>query len=233
MDRDLRRRSRPARAAATAISSRRGLRPNATAAISSMRASAMMTSGISSSMPRPSAKAAPEHEVVAVPEREHGRDPGADHVARRPRAAAACASVAPAHARGSAATAARRAARAMPASFQWSGLVIGAGPGEFRLARGVEHAPIGTDAAFERLPRLVDGFDDVVVDAEASARATKSRSTVGLLDAAGLGVLAVVAGARPAELGDHDALAGIGLAQLVVDDRSSDRPPVALDKPSQ
>ena len=58
----------------------------------------------------------------------------------------------------------------------------------------------------------------------ASARATKSRSTVRLLDAAGIGVLAVVAGARPAELGDHDALAGIGSAQTVVDaDRLVDR----------
>ena len=37
-----------------------------------------------------------------------------------------------------------------------------------------------------------------------------------MLDAAGLGVVHVVAGARPAELGDDDALAGIGAAQLVV-----------------
>ena len=39
--------------------SRRGLRPKAIAAISSMRANAMMISGISSTVPKPSAKAAP------------------------------------------------------------------------------------------------------------------------------------------------------------------------------
>ena len=33
----------------------------------------------------------------------------------------------------------------------------------------------------------------------------------------GLAFLKIVAGARPAELGDHDALAGICLAKLVVD----------------
>ena len=99
-----------------------------------------------------------------------------------------------------------------------------AGPGEFRLARGVEQAPIGADAAFEHLPRLVDGFDDVVVDAVGVGARDEIAQHDGLLDAAGIGVLQIVAGARPAELGDHDALAGIGLAQLVVDhDRLIDR----------
>ncbi len=38
-----------------------------------------------------------------------------------------------------------------------------------------------------------------------------------LLHAAGIGVVEIVAGARPAELGDDDALARVHLAQLVVE----------------
>ena len=51
----------------------------------------------------------------------------------------------------------------------------------------------------------------------ASARVTKLRSTAGLLEGAGLGVLQIVAGARPAELGDHDPLAGKFFAQQPVE----------------
>src|SRR4029077_2049344 len=40
----------------------------------------------------------------------------------------------------------------------------------------------------------------------------------GLLDAAGIGVLAIVPGARPTELADDDAFARKSLAELVVDD---------------
>ncbi len=58
----------------------------------------------------------------------------------------------------------------------------------------------------------------------ASARATKLRSTDGLLERAGLGVPQIVAGARPAEFGDHDPLAGEFVAQQAVDiDRLIDR----------
>ena len=41
-----------------------------------------------------------------------------------------------------------------------------AGPGEFRLARRIQDAPIGTDAALEKLPGLIDRLDDVVVHAD-------------------------------------------------------------------
>ncbi len=81
----------------------------------------------------------------------------------------------------------------------------------------VEQAPVGADAAFEALPRLIEGFDDVVVDAEPfSARHELARDG-GLLHAAWLGFLAVVTAARPAEFRDHDALAFVHLAQLVID----------------
>ena len=58
VDRDFRRVAVSGASGGDAIS-RSGLRPNAMAAISSMRASAMTISGISSTMPSPSAKAAP------------------------------------------------------------------------------------------------------------------------------------------------------------------------------
>ena len=53
------------------------------------------------------------------------------------------------------------------------------------------------------------GLDDVVVDAEGLGARDEVAQHGGLLDAARIGVLHVVAGARPAEFGDHDALAGM------------------------
>ena len=86
------------------------------------------------------------------------------------------------------------------------------GPGELRLARGVEHAPVGADAAFECLPRLVVGLDDIVVDAERLGPGDETAEHASLHQGIGIGVAAVIARARPAELGDHDALARISLS---------------------
>ena len=91
------------------------------------------------------------------------------------------------------------------------------GPGEFRLTIGVEHAPIGTDAAFEELPRLIDGFDDVVVHADRLGAGDEVSDHDGLFEGAGLGAAQIIALARPAEFGDHDSLAGEGFAQEAVD----------------
>ena len=93
-----------------------------------------------------------------------------------------------------------------------------AGPAELGVTRRIEQAPIGADAAFEYLPRLIDGFDDVVVDAVGLGARDEFSQSDGLLDAAGIGGFQIIAGARPAELGDDDALAGIGAAQLVIND---------------
>src|SRR6185369_2265883 len=41
-----------------------------------------------------------------------------------------------------------------------------AGPRKFRLARSIENAPIGSDAAFEEFPGLINRLDDVVVHAD-------------------------------------------------------------------
>ncbi len=90
------------------------------------------------------------------------------------------------------------------------------GPGELRLARGVEHAPVHADAALVGLPRLVERLDDVVVDAVSFGARNEFAQDAGLLDAAGVRAAHVVARARPAEFGDHDALAGMRLAQLVI-----------------
>ena len=62
-----------------------------------------------------------------------------------------------------------------------------AGPVEFRMTRGVEQAPIGTDAAFEDLPRLVDRFDDVVVNAIGFGARDEVAQHDGLLDGARIG----------------------------------------------
>ena len=61
------------------------------------------------------------------------------------------------------------------ADLPWLAIRNRAGPGKFRLVGIVEQAPIGADAAFEGFPRLVEGFDQIVVDAE-SLRRGRGRS---------------------------------------------------------
>ena len=98
------------------------------------------------------------------------------------------------------------------------------GPGKFRFARGIEDAPIGADAAFEEFPGLIDRLDDVVFHADGFGAGDEVAQHRGLLERAGIGVPQIVAGARPAEFGDHDPLAGKLVAQQLVDvDRLIDR----------
>ncbi len=92
-----------------------------------------------------------------------------------------------------------------------------ADPSEFRIPRGVEDAPIRTDAAFESLPRLVEGLDDVVVDAKRIGAREEIADHRRLGEASRDGVTAIVAGARPAKFRDDDALSRIGLTQGVID----------------
>ncbi len=155
------------------------------------------------------------HEVMALPEGDDGGEPGADEVGRHRE-----------HQRlrrGRAADRQDRQRQQQPEQHGEAGALevvrVGdrPGPGELRLPRGVEQAPIRPDAAFHRLPRLIDRLDDVVVDAIGLGAADEIADQQSLLDAAGIGVVEIVAGARPAELGDHDALAGINTPQLVVD----------------
>ena len=92
------------------------------------------------------------------------------------------------------------------------------GPGEFRAAREASNRPqYGPTPPSIGLPGLIDRLDDVVVDAIGLGARDEVAHHHRLLDAAGIGVVHIVAGARPAELGDHDALAGMRAAQLVVD----------------
>ena len=92
-----------------------------------------------------------------------------------------------------------------------------AGPGEFRFAGGVENAPIGSDAAFEEFPGLIDRLDDVVFHADRFGAGDEVAQHRGLFERAGFGVAQIVAGARPAEFGDDDALAGEFLAQQAIE----------------
>jgi hypothetical protein len=84
------------------------------------------------------------------------------------------------------------------------------------VSRCVEQTPIGADATFRGLPRLVDRFDDIVVDAECVGARHEIAQHGRLFEAARNGIFDVIARAWPAKLGDHDALAGIHLAQPVV-----------------
>ena len=98
------------------------------------------------------------------------------------------------------------------------------GPLELRLVVGVKQAPVLADAAFRRFPGLIEGLDDVVVDAHGIGPGHEIADDVGLLGAARHGAAAVIAAARPAELGDDHAFARIGAAEHVVGgDGSVDR----------
>ena len=92
-----------------------------------------------------------------------------------------------------------------------------AGKGEFRVPVGVEDAPIGSDAPFIGLPRLIEGFDDRIVDAHRVGPGDEVAHDLGLGQRARHGILAVEAGARPAELGNDNAFAGIDPTEMLVD----------------
>ena len=85
------------------------------------------------------------------------------------------------------------------------------------MTRGVKNSPVWADATFKYLPRLIDRFDNVVVDAIGLSTRSEVAQYHGLVDAAWICVLVIVAGTRPAELGDHNALARISFAKLVID----------------
>src|SRR5262249_11593208 len=92
-----------------------------------------------------------------------------------------------------------------------------AGKDEFRLPVGVEHPPIGADASFERLPGLVESLDDRVVDAHGIGTRDEIANDLRLRYRIWHSFVAIEPSARPAKLGDDDTLAGIGLAEPLVD----------------
>src|SRR5688572_11782880 len=91
------------------------------------------------------------------------------------------------------------------------------GPGELRFAGCIEHAPVRTDAAFKGLPRLIERLDDVVVDTECIGAGDEVAQHLRLRYAIRGRLAAIVAGARPAELRDHDALARVDAAEPVIE----------------
>src|SRR6516165_6820155 len=91
-------------------------------------------------------------------------------------------------------------------------------PLEFLLPCRVKKTPIGSDASFKHLPRLVDRFNDVVVDPQRLRMGYKIPHHDRLLHWAGRGILEIIASAGPAELGNDDTLARKGLSQLVIDE---------------
>ena len=84
------------------------------------------------------------------------------------------------------------------------------------MAVGIEDPPIGTDAAFVGLPGLIERLDDRIVDAHGVGAGDEIADDVGLGERARHRVLAIEPRARPAKLGDHDALARIGLPQALI-----------------
>ena len=89
---------------------------------------------------------------------------------------------------------------------------------ELVLALGVEQAPGCAHGAFlARLPILVEGLDDVVVELLPLGDGAEDREVAHLLDPPGPRVGAHAAVARPAGLADHDLLVGKARLDLLVD----------------
>ena len=90
------------------------------------------------------------------------------------------------------------------------GRILGdlAGQRELRLARRIEHAPVGFGAAADVfLPGLVDRFHHVVVDVLAFGHVEPFAQELRLVLDRGLRVFLAVAIRGPADFGDHDRLA--------------------------
>ena len=172
--------------------------------------------------PEPEREGGARDEIVRVPEGEDDREPGTDDIGRHRERQGLTGGGARLgeHRHGEQEAEQDRQAGHFPVV----GVADQSGPGELGLARGVEHAPVLADAAFVGLPRLVEGFDHVVVDTVGFRPGGEVTQHGRLLEPAGIGIVHVVAAARPAELGDHDPLAGMERAQLVVgEDRLVDR----------
>ena len=154
------------------------------------------------------------HEVMALPERDNGGSPGADDIGRDGK-----------HQRLGECHACHGQKRQRQQQTERNGEtgaleIVGigdrSGPFELGLVRRVEQSPIGADAAFHGFPGLIDAFDDVVVDAIGLGAGDEIAQDLRLRHLAGIRIAEIIARARPAEFGDHDALAGKHFAQLVV-----------------
>ena len=90
--------------------------------------------------------------------------------------------------------------------------------GRLQVAVAVPHAPIGADAAFELgLPRLVEAFDDEILDVLLLGLAHEVAQEDALVDRRGDRALALQSLARPADLGQHHALVEAALLQRFLD----------------
>ena len=163
-----------------------------------------------------------EHEIMPVPVGEHGRHPGADAIGgcRQQQRLQ--------HGRLDKRQDRQRHQDADQKRDRSELPVVGIDdrtcPRKFRLAVSLEDSPVRTDAAFEIFPGPVHSFDDVVFHADGRGPRNEVPQHRCLLEHSGIGIAQIVAGARPAEFRDHDALAGKGLAQDAIEvDRLVDR----------
>ena len=92
------------------------------------------------------------------------------------------------------------------------------GQRELQLTVGVEHAPVRAGAAFAQvlLPRLVERFEQVVVDVRGLGPVHPVADEDRLVGGRRVGVFVAVAVRRPADLADHHVLAGKALHDRAV-----------------
>src|SRR5690606_5773663 len=98
----------------------------------------------------------------------------------------------------------------------WPVWQVGNRPGEdaLVLAIGIEQAPVTADCAFAgTLPRLVEGFDQVVLPAIFLGQPDETTNEQCLVDTTGQRSLALAAFAGPAGFADQDVLGCVGSAK--------------------
>ena len=134
---------------------------------------------------KPEREGGAEHEIVVLPEGEDRGEPGADHVGRNRKrdSLAGCGAASRQDRQRQQQAEQNRETAELP----MVGVVDQSGPAELGVARGIKHAPIHADAAFVGLPWLVEGLDDVVVDAIRLGARDEIAQHGRLLDASGIG----------------------------------------------
>src|SRR6185437_4762965 len=97
------------------------------------------------------------------------------------------------------------------------------GPRKFWTQRRIEDTPIGADVALENFFRLIDGLDNIVVDAELVGLGNEVAQHAGLAERTRDGAFEIMTRTWPAKLPDDDPLPRICCTQFVVDrERSLD-----------
>ena len=182
--------------------------PESMAATSSTRAIAIRISGTNNTMPSPAQRCSRARNNVRSSSRTRRPSRRRRYVPHKA-SSRACPRAAPFPSPGSAARPGTRP-QCNGAQLPMVGIGDQAGPLELRRWRGVEQAPVRDHAALRSLPGLIEGLDDVVVDAVRIGAGHEIAEHVGLFGAPRNGVAWDYSRRSASRIGNDDAFARIG-----------------------